>query len=223
MLLFAGVVNAQTIKYGIKGGANISQLKLDVDENFQKSIKEKYHESDVGGLFEFEPQTGFMLGAFLKYRLSRHISLQPEIQFNRLGGEINRLDVVLNPLEEAYVLPNEFSYSSYRLTLDYISLPLNLKIYLVEGLNVQVGPQLAFLISAQEKKQDDTAENDKVDVKDGFKSSDFGMQVGLGYEFDFNLVAETKFYHGQSNFLTSNDRGDKMKNSYFQFNLGYMF
>jgi hypothetical protein len=62
------------------------------------------------------------------------------------------------------------------------------------------------------------------DVKEFFKTVDFGMNVGLGYNFSKNVLVSARYNFGLSN-IADTEPGDntKMKNSVFSLSLGYIF
>ena len=49
--------------------------------------------------------------------------------------------------------------------------------------NVHAGIQLGFLLSAKSTFTDFNGDKQKSDMKDSFKGFDFGIPVGVGYEF----------------------------------------
>lgn len=92
--------------------------------------------------------------------------------------------------------------------LDYINVPLFIKYYMVQGLNLQFGPQFGFL------------------VKDGLSNaeinkSDVSGLIGLGYDFPFGLRLESRYNLGFTD--VPKGAGEKGKNNVFSLALGYSF
>jgi hypothetical protein len=83
-----------------------------------------------------------------------------------------------------------------------------------ENFNIQAGPQLGFLAGANAK-----AGSASVDVKDFFKGTDFGINLGVGLNFG-KLNAAARYCLGLGNI--AEDSGDeKITNSVIQVSLGY--
>lgn len=81
------------------------------------------------------------------------------------------------------------------------------------------GPYIGFLVKAEATESD-------LNVKDGFKSTDFGLAFGIGYKFEIDdnikLFIE---YDGQSGFtdVFENNRGSAVRNGRSSFNIGALF
>ncbi len=105
--------------------------------------------------------------------------------------------------------------------VDYINVPLMAKFYVGEGgFSVEAGPQVGFLLSA--KVEYDGGEED---VKDLLKSTDFGVNLGLGYKMENGLNFGARYNLGLSNANDSDDLdgGAEYKNSVIQVSVGYFF
>ncbi|MCM4152435.1 PorT family protein [Arenibacter sp. N53] len=98
--------------------------------------------------------------------------------------------------------------------LNYMNLPLMGKYYITKGFSVEAGPQIGFLLSA---KYED------VNVKDNFKTLDFGVNLGLGYKLDNGLNFGARYDLGLSNINDLNGTSDKFRNGVFQVSVGYFF
>ena len=81
------------------------------------------------------------------------------------------------------------------------------------------GPYVGFLISAEDSELG-------LDLKDGFKSTDFGLALGIGYKFeiDDNLKLFIE-YDGQSGLsdIFEENAGDSIRNARSSFNIGVLF
>ena len=131
--------------------------------------------SSTGFSLKSENKLGFSVGAFLGFDLTSRLRLQPELIYTRKGSK-KKLSSDLNPLIAAK--------ANY--TLDYLEIPLLLKLYLGKskepiGFYLGVGPYLAFLINEKYtlKTGQDTISFD--DIK-GLKSTDYGILAAIGLD-----------------------------------------
>ena len=98
----------------------------------------------------------------------------------------------------------------------YLTIPVMAKIYLLQGLNVQVGPQFGVLLSSETKSGTVTIDN----TEDALKSSDISVGIGAGFDMPFGLDIHARYYIG----LTDNadqDGAAELKTNTFQVSLGY--
>jgi hypothetical protein len=70
MGLFSGIVNAQSVNYGIKGGLNLSNLYIKAEN-----------------IDDENPRIGMHLGLFSQIMFADAIGIQPEILFSHKGSE----------------------------------------------------------------------------------------------------------------------------------------
>jgi len=73
------------------------------------------------------------------------------------------------------------------LNLNYINIPVIAKYFVTEDISIQAGPQIGFLMSAK---------YDGTDVKDSFKSMDYGLNLGAGYNLNENMSLDLRYYIG---------------------------
>ena len=129
-------------------------------------------------------------GAFALFKLTK-IGIQPEVLFSQQGSKLDKID----------------------LKTSYMTIPVMLKVYLVGGLNLQLGPQFGFLTKA---------ELDGDNVKDSFKKSDISANVGLGVDLPFGLTIDGRYNIGLSDL---NDNDDVIEGSFksqvIQLSIGY--
>ncbi|MAC94052.1 MAG: hypothetical protein CMC96_00985 [Flavobacteriales bacterium] len=103
---------------------------------------------------------GFQIGGYAHLGISEAFAIQPEILFDAKGSKFE------GGGEEA------------NFNLNYITIPVLAKLMVTDELGFHLGPQLGLLMSA---------EFDGEDVKDNYKSTDFGLAVGGGYELESGL------------------------------------
>jgi hypothetical protein len=103
---------------------------------------------------------GFQAGLFANLALSRPFSIQPELLYSMKGSQT----------PAAYLTQST-------VWLNYIDLPVAFRATTKDGLFLEAGPQVSFLINA---KSDFTGE--KVSVKSDYKPVDIGFVLGAGYQ-----------------------------------------
>jgi hypothetical protein len=155
--------------------------------------------SSVGAAYN--SRTGYHGGAFFLVKLSK-IGIQPEILFSKQGSSISTSGQNLN--------------ANY----DYINIPVILKLYTVAGINLQVGPQIGFVSSAnQDKITPNGIQN--VDIKSLLKSNDFSVALGLGWDAPFGLTFDGRYNLGVSDNNNDPSTTGTIKNQVIQISLGY--
>ena len=168
-------------------------------------------DSDASAVQNYENRTGWHAGAFLQIR-GEKIGFQPEVIFSQQGSE--------------------FKYSTSNASLEqnfsYVNIPLIVKLYTVAGLNLQVGPQIGFLTSAE---REDYASGQsgpitEQDIKDDLKKVDFSLGLGVGWDLPLGLTLDGRYNWG----LTDHDDGattnsgdpiGEIKNQVWQISVGY--
>ena len=140
----------------------------------------------------FKP--GLLVGAFVRWRPSERIAIQPELVFSQQGAT-----------NKANYLGNE---ATDKVKLNYINIPVLLKVYLGNVVNIQVGPQVGFVVSGRRVGQYGyyTGGNggyssgyltEDVDVSDSYKS-DFALCGGIGFDLSSGLLASVRVNYGLS-------------------------
>jgi opacity protein-like surface antigen len=193
-----GFANAQDVKFGAKGGLNISNFSGDTD-----------------GL-DLKSRVGFNVGGFVEIKLSDKLTIQPELLYSTQGAKADNAEVELN--NAVYTADVEFN-------LSYINIPVMFKYYVAEKFNIEAGPQIGFLTSAKTKTSvvGFNGSNEQ-DVKDIFESIDFGLNLGAGYDFTEHFSAGVRYNLGLSNIAKTEDGDDsKLHNGVFSLSIGYKF
>jgi hypothetical protein len=150
-----------------------------------------------GQSFKDEFNLGYQLGGFAEIDFTKGIGIQPEVLFSQTNTTVT--DEPLSGLK-----------SGEKINLNYLNVPILLRLNASKLLTFHVGPQFSILTNNHKT----TAGN----VVDAFKGGDFGMvagaQVNLGA-----LKVYGRYNIGLSNI---NDVGDKeqWKNQQIQFGLG---
>lgn len=190
------LANAQETKFGLKGGMNIANFSGDVEENSSK--------------------VSFHVGGFAEIKISDKLSIQPELLYSEQGTKIDGFSTYLDYTE--YTADINFR-------LSYINIPVMFKFYVDKSFYFELGPQLGILTGAKTvTKLSGFNQEVKQDMKDFFKSTDFGLNFGAGYNFTDHLFANVRYNLGLANIAETVDGDDsKIKNSNFMFSVGYKF
>ncbi len=144
---------------------------------------------------------GFNVGAFTEIKISEKFSIQPELLYSTQGAKVDS------------------DGDNVDFILSYLNIPIMAKYYVSPKFSLEAGPQIGFLTSAKGK-----AMGVSIDVKDFFNSTDFGLNLGGGYDFTKNLSAGLRYNLGLSN-IAKTEAGDntKSQNSVFSISVGYKF
>jgi len=152
----------------------------------------------------WETKTSIHGGVVADVPVDDKISIQPGLIYSSQGADYSE---------------SEFSGT---VNLDYLNIPIMGKFEVAEGFSVQVGPQVGILLSATDKEDGE----DDVDVKDFVKSTDFGINFGIGYELANGLNFGARYNLGLSDLNDDSDLADQgvnWKNSVIQISIGYLF
>ena len=136
--------------------------------------------------------TSFNFGVLSEIPVSDKFSFQPELLYSGQG----------------------YSFNENTIALSYLNLPLMGKYYITKGLSFEAGPQIGYLLSA---------ENEDTDVKDSFNGFDFGVNFGLGYKLDNGINFGARYNLGLTDINNLDNSSSKNKNGVFQLSVGYFF
>ncbi len=153
---------------------------------------------DESGL---DNKTGIHAGAFLLVKASK-IGIQPEIIFSKQG--FKRPD----PLGD------------FKTEIDYINIPIILKLYTVAGINLQIGPQFGFVSSAKSEIPA-VGSITTTDIKDSVKGTDLSLALGVGWDLPFGLTIDGRYNLGLSKVNDGPSFSSDVKNQVIQISLGY--
>jgi Outer membrane protein beta-barrel domain len=172
-VIMFGLTNAQEVKFGVKGGLNLSKVT-----------------NSSGG----SSLVGSNIGGFAEIKLNEKFAIQPELLYSGQGVK-------------------DQDFGDFR--MNYINVPVMAKYFIAEAFNIEAGPQIGFLVSAKMLG---------IDAKDGFKTLDFGMNLGAGYDFSKNLGINLRYCMGISGVVKELTPGDTAsKNSVIQLSAQYKF
>ncbi|OBX21105.1 MULTISPECIES: porin family protein [Bizionia] len=208
-----GSLSAQDVRFGVKGGVNFANLAGDFgvagfDEDFQDA----------------EMKVGFHIGGLVELKLTEKFALQPELLFSSQGFKSNYYDFDDRKVD-------------YNVNLSYVNIPIMAKFFPIDGLSIEAGPQIGFLVSAKNEFNDYNNEDldpdeSEIDTKDLYKSLDFGLNFGASYEMASGLFFTARYNLGLSKVDDEDFYGDvadfgifsfSRKNRVIQLSAGFMF
>lgn len=161
----------------------------------------KYKSKSAGVEVKPDGLTSFHVGAVAELGLSDKFAIQPELVYSVQGATTK----VLN--------------KEVKTQLSYLNLPIMAKYFVAEGISVELGPQIGFLMSAKNKSGSDSQ-----DFKDSVKGIDFGLGFGAGYRLENGLNFGARYNIGMSDISDSEDMTDvSIKNNVIQISVGYFF
>lgn len=154
----------------------------------------------AGDIEDNDMKVGFHVGGMAELAFSDKFAVQPELVFSTQGYQYDVAD------------------ETVKANFSYINLPVMAKYFVTEGLSLEAGPQVGFLVDAQYK-----ADGDSLDIDDA-SSVDFGMNFGAGYKLDNGLNFSARYNLGLSNTYDGPGKDDyKVSNTVIQFSVGYFF
>ncbi len=151
--------------------------------------------------------TGYHAGAFATIKITK-FAIQPEILYSTQTNELNFAQV-------------------QELRTSYVNIPVMVKFYLIQGINLQAGPQFGFTTLSEVKNlSTDSTE----DLKDELSGSDVSLAFGAGVDLPFGLSVTARYNLGLSDIAADYDIVDigaasdeQLKNQVFQVSVGYAF
>lgn len=175
------------MKYGVKAGLNMTSMSNDMAFNPGFGIG-----------------VGFRVGGFLNMRWGYRTEnsskgtglwgFQPELMYSYQAVNTDAGDVKMN----------------------YIAVPLLLKIYPTTAFSIEAGPEFSCLMSTSPS----TMAVDGAEIKVGdCKGMNVGLAVGLAYDFEMGLTVGARYTYG----FTDMAKNLKWKNSNIQVTVGWMF
>lgn len=161
-----------------------------------------YKGEDNGGHFK----AGAYAGLFANYRFTDIISLQTELVYSQEGSR------------------DHVNGNSVTTSLDYLILPVLLQLRLnnYEQFKFVLGPQIGYLLDSKVKTKTDSG-TDTTHDQSVFEDYDYGVIMGLEYEFSDELLITIRYYLGLSDFFNQNKVESSAKNSVISMGAAYQF
>ena len=197
---------AQGVRFGIKGGANLSNLSGKLDNN--DLYKNKF--GFVGGLL-----------ANVSILPDNFLSIQPEVLYSQKGFKY--ADNTITVANQQYKYEGKSTYN-------YIDVPVLLKVN-AGGIFFEAGPQYSYLLNVRDKTKQSLNGADFVDYKadrnlSNARRSEFGYVAGLGFQATNGFMFDVRYNGAFTDFAKDGyQNGDlrNARNQVFQATIGYMF
>jgi opacity protein-like surface antigen len=161
--------------------------------------------SAMGLSVEFDADAALNLGVIADFKGTDNFNLRSGLLYN---GNTSSLT---------------FDGEKQKTTVNYLSVPLQGRFKVSEGLYAIAGPQISFLLSAKERYDGSTSE----DLKEAIKSTSFSGLLGAEYQFSDKFRLGVNYTIGLSNIAKERlfDTGDvgKVRFNGFNFNIGVSF
>jgi hypothetical protein len=196
-------VNAQDIKFGAKGGVNLSSATGDIEKTKSRLA---FH---VGGMAEIPVSTEFYV--------------QPELLFSSQGYKVDNGTGALNyinlPVIGKYYVTDKLSIEAGP-QIGYL-LSATIKVDDIDDGGNTTDTQ--GVIASTKTSQINSSTNAEIeqDIKEYFKNTDFSLGIGAGYKLEGGINLSARYNIGLSNI--SKDSSENIKNSVFMFSVGYFF
>lgn len=171
-------------------------------QNIEYGIKGGFNMASLTDVDDAKFKPSFYLGGFVEFGINDFLSIQPELVYSRQG------------------VYHKHSGTKSWSRMNYLNLPVMFKLYVLEDLSLDLGPQFGYMLNAKSKVKfgGATVKSDINDTKD-FDVS-FGM--GLSYKICSNFDISARYNLGLTETF-DHTGGDKVKNSVIQFGVGYRF
>ncbi len=118
---------------------------------------------------KYDPRIGFNFGLLGHIHLNNQFAIQPELVYSAQGA----IQTVNN--------------GTNKLNLDYINVPVLLQYMFDNGLRLQAGPQVGFLVSAKSNSIDVKNDMNPIDLALSFGASYVFPETGWGIDARYNL------------------------------------
>lgn len=184
-------------------GIFIIMIAANAQAGFRLGIKGGANLTKISGQsFDQNFKLGYQLGGFAEIDFSKPFGIQPEVLFSESYGRTANLSAIPTNLD-----------GSQDIKLNYLSIPILLRINVCNLVTLHVGPQYSILIN----KHNTTLRNGS----DAFKSGDFAMVGGL----QLNLSALRIYGRYNIGLSNINDLGnqDKWTSQQLQLGVGLRF
>jgi hypothetical protein len=155
-------------------------------------VKAGVNFANITDASELSSRTGFVAGIFLGGKLNDNLGLQGELLYSQQGAE--------------------FSLGEFN--LDYVNVPILVKYYVSNGLNIQAGPQFGVLVN-------DETQTVIGEVINDIATNDFDISgvIGVGYDIPLGLRVSGRYNFG----LNDVPEAGSGKNSVVTLAVGYSF
>ncbi|MCE7054941.1 PorT family protein [Algoriphagus sp. AGSA1] len=145
-------------------------------------------------------RVGFHVGGYAMLFMTDRLALEPGVYYSVKGTQND-------------------DFIDSRAILNYVDVPVLLRLYPSDGFNVFLGPQISFL--ANSKFEGDFFGNTVSYDSDAIKETDFGLVFGLGYNLPKGFNVQASYDYGVTPIFKDSDAD--VYNRGFKLSAGYTF
>ena len=148
---------------------------------------------------------GFNAGVYATLPVSDFVAIQPELLFTTRGSELE--------------YNNALVQGNTKLKLNYIELPLLVRVNITKNFNIHAGGYASYMVSAKSTGEGDFEFEDQYDTDD-FNKFDAGLAGGIGVDFS-PLSVGLRYNYGLTTIVKDGDDSSDLKNSNLSLYLSY--
>jgi hypothetical protein len=211
LILFTASVEAQIIRFGVKGGVSSSSVKID------KTQFSTLNDVQTFVVEQGDAQLGLHFGLFSRIQ-ALGFYIQPELLFTQSRGEVVLTDITnsASPVE---------SFKEQKFNKFDIPVIIGKKI---GPARIGIGPVASIMLSESDGLKNKLADLTGEDVESNFKNATFGYQVGVGLDIFKFATIDVKYEGNLSKLGDGLNIGDRdfqfdQRNSQWIFSLGIFF
>ena len=152
--------------------------------------------------FDLKNKLSFHVGGFAEFRFNDYFAIQPELVYSRQGAR------------------EKIDGNKIKLRANYLNIPVLAKLYVLDELSVDLGPEFGFALNAKAKYKDDstTVKHKMNDIN----TLAVNFAIGLSYNWD-DFMFSARYNLGLSNVFDKDKYDGNNKNRVFQLSVGYRF
>lgn len=152
--------------------------------------------------FDKKNKLSFHVGGFAEFRFNDYFAIQPELVYSRQGAR------------------DKIDGNKIKLRANYLNIPVLAKLYVLDELSVDLGPEFGFALNAKAKYKDDgtTVKHKMNDIN----TLAVNFAIGLSYNWD-DFMFSARYNLGLSNAFDKDNYDGNNKNRVFQLSVGYRF
>lgn len=204
-LLTGQAAQAQSIRFGLKGGANLANLAGNISNQDQ-----------------YKNRVGFHAGALLNIGIAGgdFLAIQPEVLYSQKGYKYGGGSTTV--LGQTYTNSGNVRY-------DYIDVPVLLRVR-AGGVFFEAGPQYSYLLNVSTDRSTTlngnvvTGAQNQTTNLDNVRRNELGYAAGLGFQANAGLMLGIRYNGAFTDFAKngySNDELRNARNSVFQLYVGF--
>jgi hypothetical protein len=149
---------------------------------------------------DYTNRVGFHVGGYTMLFMTDRLALEPSIYYSVKGTQND-------------------DFADSRAILNYVDVPVLLRMYPTEGINIFAGPQISFL--AKSKFEGDFFGNTVSYDSDAIKETDFGLVLGVGYNLPKGFNVQASYDYGFTPIFKNSDAN--VFNRGFKLSAGFTF